>query len=303
MTNLLLALCIAGLFALWAITERRHRRTRRRLADLTSEVRACAARTDRVERHAYAARAEAALRSAGAAARFPVRFVSQFGEDAFIFDLFDGKPGGVFVEAGAFDGVLLSTTYALEAMGWTGLLVEPIPERFEACRAARPGSRVVRAAVGRAGSTGVTRFEVPEADPAALADLGASMAMPEHQRREAARLGASVRMIEVPLTSLGALLDEAPPAGRIDVAVIDVEGFEADAIDGLDLGRYRPRTLIVEDLVPAGDARTAGVLAAAGYAEVVRLGHNRVWVDAREPALLARARMLAMGGAVKEGVS
>nr|XP_053634366.1 uncharacterized protein LOC128689926 [Cherax quadricarinatus] len=44
---------------------------------------------------------------------------------------FGKKEGGFFVEAGALDGVLLSTTLTLEQnQAWTGLLVEPRPDMF-----------------------------------------------------------------------------------------------------------------------------------------------------------------------------
>jgi len=43
--------------------------------------------------------------------------------------------GGVFVEAGANDGVTQSNTYYFEKFrGWTGLLVEPEPALAAACR-------------------------------------------------------------------------------------------------------------------------------------------------------------------------
>lgn len=200
---------VAGFVAM----DRRHRRLRRRLAEVTSELRATAARTDRIERRAYgqfglAARASAQAESAGGhtqqPGRLPMQLQSQFGEDAFLMDLFDGRTEGFFIEAGAFDGRRLSATYVLEALGWTGLLVEPMPDRFEQCRAARPGSRVVR-------------------------------------------------------------------------------------------------VMVVEDLTESGDRRTRELLEQAGYECAVVIGHNGVWVDLRESDLRARARMLAKGGAVREG--
>jgi FkbM family methyltransferase len=46
--------------------------------------------------------------------------------DRWVVDLFAGKRGGFFVEAGALDGIGGSCTYALERhFGWTGILVEP----------------------------------------------------------------------------------------------------------------------------------------------------------------------------------
>ncbi len=293
-----------GLVALAVVGEKRHARLRRRLRELTADVRSIGARCDRTERHAYALRAEAALARAGRVPTMPVRFLSQFGEDAWIWDLFDGKLDGVYLEVGAFDGVLLSTTYALESVGWRGLLVEPLEDRYSACVRQRPGSVVVRAAVGARGSSGTTSFEqivsTGSGTAGALADVASSIALPEYQRGQAERYRADVRRIDVPLTTLGALLDRASFGTRVDVAIVDVEGFEYEAIDGLELERHRPRVLIVEDLTQGQEQRAAGLLRKAEYVEVGLIGHNRLWVDGRESELLARSRMLAMGGAIRE---
>lgn len=291
----------AGMVAIAVLGEKRHARTRRRQRELTREVRALSARADRTERHAYALRAEAAMQRAGRTPQIPVRFVSQFGEDAWVWDLFEGKLDGVYLEVGAFDGVLLSTTYALEALGWRGLLVEPLEDRHAACVRQRPGSVVVRAAVGKRGSSGTTSFEqIVGTGDGALADVASSIGLSEHQQKQAERYNASVKKIEVPLTTLAALLDQAAFGARVDVAVVDVEGFEYEAIDGLELDRHRPRVLIVEDLTGGKEHRAAGLLAQAGYVETSMIGHNRIWVDSREDALVARARMLELGGAVRE---
>jgi len=50
----------------------------------------------------------------------------QLGQAKEIYDYFNGKKNGFFVEAGAFDGEYLSNTLLLEVnSSWTGLLVEP----------------------------------------------------------------------------------------------------------------------------------------------------------------------------------
>src|SRR5258708_6764498 len=72
---------------------------------------------------------------------------AQFGEDRLLVKHFGGKREGYFVEVGAFDGENLSNTYFLEkALGWQGILVEPIPKLAAQCRTKRPLSQVVEAA-------------------------------------------------------------------------------------------------------------------------------------------------------------
>ncbi len=60
--------------------------------------------------------------------------------DKWIVDLYKGKRGGYFVEAGALNGIAGSCTYTLEKFfNWTGLLVEPgLP--FKSLKKNRPGS-------------------------------------------------------------------------------------------------------------------------------------------------------------------
>ena len=78
-------------------------------------------------------------------------FFSQVGQDMWLAKhvLFAGTAGrGVFVEAGAADGVTGSNTLWLEReRAWTGVCVEPHPETFQHLRRLRPGCVAVHAAV------------------------------------------------------------------------------------------------------------------------------------------------------------
>jgi FkbM family methyltransferase len=54
---------------------------------------------------------------------------SQFGEQKFILDFFEGKTGR-FLDLGAFDGTTGSNTRCLSDSGWKGVLVEASPANF-----------------------------------------------------------------------------------------------------------------------------------------------------------------------------
>jgi hypothetical protein len=51
---------------------------------------------------------------------------SQHGEDLFVLDHFQGKPG-VYLDVGASHPFRISNTYLLYQHGWRGVTVEPIP--------------------------------------------------------------------------------------------------------------------------------------------------------------------------------
>jgi len=57
----------------------------------------------------------------------------QYGQVLEIAKLFKNKKNGFFIEAGAYDGEIYSNTLKFEMdLNWTGLLVEPNPDVFEA---------------------------------------------------------------------------------------------------------------------------------------------------------------------------
>jgi FkbM family methyltransferase len=154
-------------------------------------------------------------------------------------------PGGFFVEAGGNDGFTQSNTYALERRhGWRGILVEPVPELARACGLERPGARVVRAALvadDTAAAEVTLRFgglmtliaESREADEAWVAAAHAvGQEQPPHE-------------FTAPARTLSSILDEAG-APEVDLLSLDIEGYEPQALAGLDLERHAPRYILVE---------------------------------------------------------
>ena len=215
-------------------------------------------------------------------------FRSQNGEDVLLWALLGGAAIGRFIEVGAFDGFSFSVSYGFESVGWTGLLVEPLPDQFAACVARRGTfSRVVNAALGPAGSAGEAEFTVVGGG-----EMLSFLSLTDgHATRLARETTIVPRTVRAPLTSMDALL-EADPAmdkpGAIDFAVIDVEGGELALLQGFDLTRFRPRVLLVEDNAMGRDTTVRKLIEAQGYWCVGNLEANDVFISRAEPALLAR---------------
>jgi FkbM family methyltransferase len=157
------------------------------------------------------------------------------------------QDGGFFVEAGANDGFDQSNTYHLQRFrGWRGLLVEPVPALYREARLERPGSHVVNCAlVGREhdGSPVSMRY-------GGLMSIVAGTHGTEQEDREyvapAFELGLEDEYtFTVPARTLSSLLDELG-APEVDLLSLDVEGFEPQALSGLDLDRHAPRFILVE---------------------------------------------------------
>ncbi len=159
------------------------------------------------------------------------------------------RDGGVFIEAGANDGVRQSNTYFFEKVrGWKGLLVEPVPELAAECRKNRRAAVVCEAALVErevAGATvelqvaGLMSTVTGALDDEALARHLAWAVEVQKDLR-------GTRTMRVPARTLSALIDEAGVGREIDLLCLDVEGGEEAALRGLDLTRHAPRFICVE---------------------------------------------------------
>jgi FkbM family methyltransferase len=154
---------------------------------------------------------------------------------------------GIFVEAGANDGQTQSNTaYFARHRGWYGLLVEPIPELAARCRVARPESVVENCALVGPDAEGRT-IPMTFCGLMSVVDGGWSDQEAERAHVEIGRQIQSLATyhVDVPGRTLSALLDQHKME-HVDLLSLDVEGFERQALEGLDLRRHRPRFILVE---------------------------------------------------------
>lgn len=151
------------------------------------------------------------------------------------------RQGGTFFEAGAHDGYTQSNTYYLERhRGWSGVLVEPVPELRSKCERRRPRSQVF----------GCALVGPDHHDPDItihFGDLMSTVGADTHAASGLAVVGRSAYSVSVPARTLSSVLDEAR-VGALDLMVLDLEGNELEALRGLDFERHAPRHLLVETL-------------------------------------------------------
>lgn len=192
------------------------------------------------------------------------------------------KTDGYFVEVGTFDGESFSNVSCLSDLGWSGLLVEPVPEfadRAERRHAANHRVRLVRAAIGSA--EGELELSVAgalsTADPEMVATYRKIDWARDHLRH--------TRSVRVPMLTLDRLLDDYDAPSGFEVLSIDTEGFESQVMAGFSLARWRPLILIIElvdfhpDLIDrrAVDQRIAADIAAEGYTIVYKDSINTMF--------------------------
>jgi FkbM family methyltransferase len=257
------------------------------VANLQNTVRAQSEEILVTRQRTAAVEARLRLMDLGLRPRFPIEFRSQYGEDLWIWDVLGRQTEGFFIEVGAFDGYHYSVSYALEAMGWNGLLIEALPEKAELCRTRRPHSRTVHAALGRRNAPPIAKLvSVSDVDGGMLSYVPTAGAI-DHAKRISER-GYQTRTIEAPQTTMDELLKEH--AGPIDVAVIDVEGAELDVLDGFNLEKHKPRLLLLEDNTRGQNQGLAGWMKTKPYSFAGWVGVNQMYVRVDEERMLDRLR-------------
>ena len=214
---------------------------------------------------------------------------SQNGEDTLLWDILHDAEPGFFIEAGAFDGYTFSPSWAFECAGWSGLLIEPIPERAAECRSMRPRSRVAEAALTRPGDANTTTLTVVDS----FQMLSYTDPTPPHDER-LERAGAVTRSVSVRTATLDQLLEEHD--GPIDFVVLDVEGNEQAVLEGFDLHRWQPRVLLIEDNSAGRDRSVERYLQPHGYTCAGTFFGSDLYLSKKATALGERLREHRGGG-------
>lgn len=208
----------------------------------------------------------------------PVPFHSQYGEDTLLWNFFKRKEKGFYVEVGAFDGIILSNTYAFESIGWNGILIEANPKKYKECCKNRPHSIVVHAAVGGPGSAGNIEFSRVNGKGAELLSF---LKADEGHIKRCIIEGGTISKVTVPYRTLDNILDSYCQE-KIDFISIDVEGVELDVLQAFDLNRYKPSVIMIENNSLGSDDSIKLYLDEKGYKLVHIVECNEFYVPFSE---------------------
>lgn len=204
-----------------------------------------------------------------------IEFYSENGQDQWLYEnLFRDKRNGVFVEAGALDGLLHSNTLTLERkLGWTGVLVEANPMFLGALARNRPNNVLVSCAL--ASYLGAKPFGVFTNAPIGWSGLHEAFTERRWADMQGQIPGLGMQSTFVQTRTLIGVLREAF-VGEVDFLSLDVEGAEYDVLMDYPFDEIPIDVIMVEDNY-GDDLRTQNLLKANGYEKLIRLGNDDVW--------------------------
>jgi FkbM family methyltransferase len=156
---------------------------------------------------------------------------------------------GFFIEVGGNDGYSQSNTYYLEKfLGWRGILVEGIPHLYKQCQSTRNKSSVYNYALV---SSDFKEDFVEMHYANLMSVVEGSLKSNENQVKQIEK-GLEIQKIKdtyslkVPTKTLESILCEYTELPQIDFFSLDVEGYELDVLQGLNITKYQPRYILVE---------------------------------------------------------
>lgn len=158
---------------------------------------------------------------------------SQFNIDFYLIDLFKNQASGFFIEAGANDGINQSNTFLLEnKLKWNGLLVEPNINSFNVCLKSR---KCIIENCALVSFDYKDEFIIGDFQQSSF--IGSMMGGCSQIHQKTTKVKAC---------KLSDLLDKHN-IKKIDFLSIDVEGYEIEAMNGLDFNRHSPLYILYED--------------------------------------------------------
>jgi FkbM family methyltransferase len=201
---------------------------------------------------------------------------AQAGEDLVVAYLFRwlGVAAPSYLDVGAYEPIDYNNTYLFYRQGARGVLVEPNVALAPKLRRVRPRDTTFNVGVGVTDESAADYY-VMEYPARNTFDKDVA----ELLQREGMKL---VEVVKMPLVNINKVIAEHFGGAAPDLLSIDIEGMDYAVLKTLDFGRFRPKVVCTETLIP-GTSRhnpdTLALMAAQGYEVRGMTFPNTVFVD------------------------
>lgn len=212
-------------------------------------------------------------------------YYSQHYEDYILEYVFKDVKKGFYIDVGANDPNTGNVTRYFYERGWNGINIEPNVDLFKKIVQYRP--RDSNYNVGISTSEGTMEF-YQETDSGSQGLSTFDKGISEREKKEN---GAHFTEISVPVTTLDKIMIKASPP-EITFISIDVEGFEKQVVESINLVKYKPIALCIEATQPMTEIPSymawEKIVLESGYVFAMFDGLNRYYVHKDHVALLPR---------------
>jgi FkbM family methyltransferase len=206
-------------------------------------------------------------------------FYSQENQDQLLETyVFKGFKRGIFVDVGAWDGVVFNNTLFFEReRGWTGLNIEPHPDLFAKLVANRPTCTNVNVAITDRNGEG--EFVAISGDTSMLSGLKENYDVRHLNRiaRETTDLKTDTSVIQVPVKRLDTLFRETNTR-RVHYLSIDAEGSEFAILRSIDFDFTFIDVIGFEANYPDTASQIVQYLESKGYVRLPIVNSNDVFM-------------------------
>lgn len=194
------------------------------------------------------------------------RYYSQFGEDTILRELLARTRNGFFVDVGCFHPKKFSNTYWLYSRGWRGINIDMEPQKIALFNLARPDDVNLTAAI----SDQASRMAIQSQRSY---DLGAKLV----------KDATTEKNVQITTKTLTEVIDSTRYKDHpIDLLTVDAEGMDLQVVRSLDMARYRPKLIIVEQVGASIEEILSGelhrLLSGQGYQLKSWVIHSLIYV-------------------------
>lgn len=178
---------------------------------------------------------------------------------------------GVFFDVGAFEPIRINNSYHFEKNGWECYCFEANTNGIPLLKQYR--KNVFNYAIADTNKDLVT-FNVITMNNWTAGF--SAIEINEDYKRIFGFNPQSVTQISVPQKTLNTIIENEIPITQIDIMSLDIEGGELNCLRGLDLNKYKPKVIVIENVTD--DKAIENYLIPYGYKIDKKISYNHYYV-------------------------
>lgn len=183
----------------------------------------------------------------------PSRLYAQNFEDLYLQRIFSGIDNGFYIDAGAWHPTVDNVTAIFYQRGWRGVNIEPVEEIFNILNSERPQDVNLCLAVVGSSDPHTASLLIVSDDPTISGQHHLELADPVDQSSFGNSSGNAFAR-RVPTSTLREIVERYAASQQVHFLKLDVEGYEYNALIGLDirslLPHQRPQVILFEATIP-----------------------------------------------------